>query len=83
MATIPNKANNYGGMSDADIAKLVLEWGRIAPYEPNGYDARCDEAKWKVEHIHHIKGFWAPEPEELVSFEDSYQAHCESYIIWK
>lgn len=80
---MPNKANNYGGMSDTEIVNQIRAWGAIAPHEPNGYDARRDEAKWSMEHVHHIPNFWAPEAEEMESFEANYQAHCESYIVWK
>lgn len=80
---MPTQANHYGGMTDTEIEALKNMWARLCPLEKNSYFAKCDEAKWEMEHVCGIKNFWAPEPEEAVSFEDSYQAHCESYIIWK
>lgn len=66
-----------------EIFELKMMWGRIAPNEPNAHNARVQEAKWEVENIYHIQGFWGPDFDEGTAFEDSLQAHRDSYIIWK
>lgn len=46
-------------MSDKETYDLIMMWGRLAPNEPNGYDARCEEAKWEIENVYRISNFWS------------------------
>ena len=77
---MPNKANNYDGMTDTEIVNQILAWGSIAPDEPNGYDARIQEAKWEVEHIYHIEGFWDVDGEaELQYWQQRFTQEQNAY----
>lgn len=82
-AVMPNITNNYGGMTDAQILHLKMEWGRLAPNEPNAHDVNVAWAKWEIENIYQIPNFWSPDFDEGTSFEDSLQPHRDSYTIWK
>jgi len=67
-------------MTDQEMIALKMMWGRIAPQEPNAYDARCMEVKWEIENIYHIKGFFAPDTEDDgLDYVQWKQAQNEAY----
>jgi len=45
-------------MTEQETVALILLWGKLAPDEPNGFDARVAEAKWSIEHVYKIADFW-------------------------
>lgn len=62
---------------------LENQWVTIAPHELHDYAATCLEHKAVFELTHDIPGFFAPSRDEQIAFEDDYQQHANSYIIWK
>jgi hypothetical protein len=62
---------------------LEEQWIEIAPHELNSHKASCLEKKGAFELVYDIPNFFAPGDDEQDAFEDSYQRHAASYIIWK
>lgn len=70
-------------VTPADALALGDLWIKIAPHELHTYAASQLEMKAVIELSHNIPDFWAPSHEDMVAFEEGYQAHCKSYTIWK
>ena len=70
-------------LTQDEIKALQTMWIRIAPHELFEYKATCLERKGLFELEYDIPGFWGPDFDEGTAFEDSLQAHSDSYIIWK
>lgn len=70
-------------LTQDEIKSLQAHWITIAPHELFDYAATCLELKGVHELTYDIPGFWGPDFDEGTSFEDSLQAHRDSYIIWK
>lgn len=70
-------------VTPAEQSALESQWIKIAPHELHDYAATCLERKGAFELAHDIPDFFAPSPDEMIAFEDDYQKHNASYIIWK
>ncbi len=70
-------------VTPAERCALESQWIKIAPHELHDYAASCLEQKAAFELAHDIPDFFAPTPDEMQAFEDAYQKHIDSYILWK
>lgn len=70
-------------LTPAAQGELKSQWVEIAPSELHDYKADCLERKAAFELSYNIPDFFAPAPDEKIAFEDSLQAHRNSYIIWE
>lgn len=70
-------------LTPAEASVLQDAWIAIAPHELFNIKATNLERKGAFELAYTIPGFFAPAPDEALAFEESYQRHVDSYIIWK
>lgn len=70
-------------LTPAEAGELQDLWISIAPHELFNVKATHLERKGAFELAHDIPGFFAPDADEQMAFDESYQRHADSYIIWK
>jgi len=70
-------------LTPAEIDTLREQWIKIAPHELFDYKATCLEDKGLFEIAHDTPDFFTPTPDEEGTWEEEFEKHKQSYILWK